>query len=118
MARGELTPTPVFGATLKTAWRGQLLLLSPFSVSLSLAPCLSFSFPPSANLLLSISTRAPPFSGSLKGLPERASQGFERRPRKGKRGHFLKDVEWQVKNGRGEEERGKNKKKEEGKRKE
>ena len=46
MARGELAPTPVFGVSLKTTWRGPLLL-SPASVSLSLAPCLSFSFPPS-----------------------------------------------------------------------
>ena len=79
---GELTPTPVFGVTLKTAWRGQLLL-SPFSVSLSLAPYLSFSFPSSVNLLPSISIRGLQFSqgGFPEGLPERASQGFERRLR-------------------------------------
>ena len=72
MAGGELAPTPVFGVTLKTAWREQFLL-SPASVSLSLAPCLSFSFPPSVNLLLSISTRLPAvFAGGFpEGLPER-----------------------------------------------
>ena len=83
MARGELTPTPVFGATLKTAWRGQLLL-SPFSVALSLAPCLSFSFPPSANLLLSISTRAPPFSGSLRGSLKGPPRGLREDCERGK----------------------------------